>query len=462
MRFEMIQRLLGRYVWFISAIAVFLFAWSNQSLWIDECCMVLGAMQDSFADVWHKVEDVGGSDMQMAWYLYLLHLWIRFTGADTELMLRLFNIVWVVLACWFLRKEPKILFVLIISPFFIYYINELRPYAMQVAAACGITMFLYKLSQGEKQNYVVGFGLLFLLCLTSLTSVIWAIGFLVAWGILAGREFFSKKLIKAIACWLVPFAVLGAYYLYTLLIGARAAHIKSSIIVNLGASVYELLGLTGLGPSRSELRLCYQMSDVLSDGRLLLPFLAMLVIALVLVWGLIAWKRSASHSLLPALIALAFIPLSIFIYISITMDFRFLARHLAPLFPVICIAVSKGLIWSEKRPFQTIVSVALVSLWVASDVSVRFNEAHAREDYRGAVKYCKEKNNRGENVLLLCNYYGKEYYGWSDSFAPAQWAQCQSIVVSRPADFSPIIKQIESAGDYQKRKLGPAFWVYEK
>ena len=187
--FTMFMKLLKSYLWIWLAIASFVFAWNAQSFWIDECCMAMCALPDTFVDVWAQATDINGSDMQMACYLFLLHICIKLSGADSEMMLRLFNIVWVLLAAYFLRREPKVLILLIISPFFLYYANELRPYIMQVAASCGVSMFLYEWSLGKKKSYTAGFGLLFLLCLTSLTSVVWAAGFIMAWITLEGRNF---------------------------------------------------------------------------------------------------------------------------------------------------------------------------------------------------------------------------------------------------------------------------------
>lgn len=96
---------------------------------------------------------IGGSDAQIAFYYYLLFLWHQVTGAESELALRLFNGVWVFLAGWFFRKEPKALVILLLSPFFIYYTEELRPYILQIAASCGVTMLLYQASRGHPPRF---------------------------------------------------------------------------------------------------------------------------------------------------------------------------------------------------------------------------------------------------------------------------------------------------------------------
>lgn len=453
--------LLKRYYWLLLAIGVFFFAWNDQSLWIDECCMVMSATKESFADVWAKVTDIGGSDTQMACYLYLLHIWIKIFGVDTEMLYRLYNFIWVLLAAWFLRKEPKILLVLLISPFFIYYINELRPYVMQIAASCGISMFIYKRSLGERQSYVNGFGLLFLLCLTSLTSVILAIGFLLAWIVLEGKDFWSRNLVRAIVYWAVPFIGLGSYYLYTLLLGARATFIKSSGLVNLCASAYELFGLTGLGPARSELRLCTQVGDIVGNSSLLIAVFGGLFVVLLFVCGLYGWKQKIGNKLWHMLGCLLVIPVGIYLYSSAMMDFRFSGRHFAPLLPMICIVIAHGLSWSKKHKVSTCLTIFVLGFWLVSDLYIRYDDTYAREDFRGAITYCKQEQEKGNTVLLLCNGAGKEYYQWQDIVAPEDWITCQRIVVTRPDDYSKLIGQIESSNLFQKRKLCPAFWVYE-
>lgn len=457
----MTKQIIKSFFWVLAAIAAFLFAWNNQSLWIDECCMVMSAAQSNFADVWASVTAIGGSDTQMACYLYLLHIWIKLTGADTEMMLRLYNVIWVLLAAFFLRKEPKILFILLISPFFIYYANELRPYIMQIAASCGISLFLYKISLGENLSYNRGFALLFLLCTTSLTSVVWSVGFLLAWIILEGRNFWSKKLLMSVACWSLPFIALGSYYLYTLLLGARATRIESNALVNVGAAIYELLGLTGLGPSRSQLRLCTQISDIMEHSGLLFALVGALVVGAVVICGVYIWRKQASNRTLLAMITLLVIPMAVFMYSSSMMSFRFSGRHFAPVLPLVCIAISLGLKWCKNRPCQSILSTVFVCLWLTSCAYVRFDETHARENYRGAIEYCERRKESGDSVLLLCNNAGKVYYGWQDYINPDGWQNCQCIVVSRPEDFASIISQIELSNRYHKRKLGPSFWVYE-
>ena len=59
------------------------------------------------------------------------------------------------------RKEPKALVILLISPFFVYYSNELRPYMLQIAASCAVSMLFWQVSRGEPVKFHVFFGSLF-------------------------------------------------------------------------------------------------------------------------------------------------------------------------------------------------------------------------------------------------------------------------------------------------------------
>lgn len=454
------MRMMKQYYWIIGAILSFFFAWNSQSFWIDECCTALCGTQDSLSGVWAQVNEIGGSDAQIAFYYFLLYIWTSITHCDSELMYRLFNLIWVVLAAWFFRKEPKALILLLISPFFIYYANELRPYILQIAASCGVTMFLYRKSMGEEQSFSKGFALFFFLCLTSLSSVVWSLGFLLAWMVLEGKDFWSRYLVRALCYWGVPFIGLAAYYIYTLMIGARAVTIQSNWIVNIGASFYELLGLTGIGPNRSELRLCTTLDSLLGNYELIVSGLCGVVILTLLICGIKEWSQKTNAPIVLSLVMLV-VPMAVFAYAAWMMDFRFSGRHWAPLLPIVIIILSQAFIFAKNKPRLSCLSIMMLLVWLVSDCRMRFDDTYAREDFRGAITYCKQEHEKGNTVLLLCNGAGKEYYQWQDIVAPEDWITCQRIVVTRPDDYSKLIGQIESSNLFQKRKLCPAFWVYE-
>ena len=108
----------AKYNWLVLSFLSCCFSFHDQSFWIDECCTASCAVQPSLEECWRQICRIGGSDAQIAFYYYLLFLWHQVTGAESELALRLFNGVWVFLAGWFFRKEPKALVILLLSPLY--------------------------------------------------------------------------------------------------------------------------------------------------------------------------------------------------------------------------------------------------------------------------------------------------------------------------------------------------------
>ncbi len=456
-----------RYYWVLLALLSFAFSWNAQSFWIDECCTALCSVQPSIGGVWEQIHTIGGSDAQIAFYYYLLYFWHLITGADAELGLRLFNVCWVLLGAWFFRKEPVALVTLLISPFFMYYANELRNYILQIVAACGVGIIFYRTSMGEPIRFNVLFAALWCLCLVSLTSVGWALGFSCGFAVLAWRQFRGVAFWKSVAIWAIPFMALASYYVYTLMIGARATSIKSNVVVNAGASLYELFGISGIGPERSELRLCKSLDSVWAVDGLATAIVAGIIVFAGLCYGLYRWHKKSEKPVGPALLCLMIIPSVVFFYGASAMDFRFSGRHCAPLFPVICLAwacVWPGWKNLKQGMFGGVLFLLMMGVWVLSDCRMRFLERYGREDFRGAIHYCKEMKEQGKDVLLLCNNAGKEFYGWDENDAPAdsKMREYDCIVVTRPDDYHSIIKKVETTGMYEKTPLCHAFYVYRK
>lgn len=452
------------YYWWILAFLSFFFSLNNQSFWIDECCTALCAMQQSMEGCWQQIGKIGGSDAQIAFYYYLLFLWHHLTGAASELTLRLFNMCWVLLAAWYFRKEPKALAVLLISPFFVYYANELRPYILQIAASCAVSMLFWQVSRGEPIKFHAFFGTLFFLCLTSLTGVVWALGFTAAFLVMAAPQFKKRSFWKSLLWWVLPFTGLAAYYLYTLFIGARAVSISSSWVINACASIYELAGLAGVGPSRLELRTCTALDSLWEVNGLGVGIIAGLILLAGLAYGIILWNKQAVRPVWPALLVLILIPGAVFFYGTEMMNFRFSGRHCAPLLPVLCLAWSRVVSWnwSHAKIFQTILFLSMLIIWVVSDFRIRFNDLYSREDYRTAISYCKSLQENDVNVLLLCNGAGEKFYGWQPDPLKDSWFDYEEIVVSRPAQYASFLHSVEGSGKYKRSKLCQGFVVYRR
>lgn len=110
-----------------------------------------------------------------------------------------------------------------------------------------------------------------------------------------------------------PFSGLGAYYLYTLFLGARAVSISSSWIVDACASMYELSGLAGMGPSRLELRMCMTPDALWNMNGLGAGMIFGAILLAGSACGIILWNKRAERPLVPALLVLILLPGAVFL-----------------------------------------------------------------------------------------------------------------------------------------------------
>ncbi|MEG2584927.1 MAG: hypothetical protein RSB24_01395 [Akkermansia sp.] len=457
------------YYWLILTILVALFSLNSQSFWIDEGCSAICSWQDSVNGLWQQVNEIGGSDAQIIFYYFLLWIWDSFCP-DSEMGLRALNILFLGLGAFFLRKYPKALLIFLISPYVIYYMGELRPYMLQVAAGCGISVLFFKEAtdyRKEKLSNIHSFfacGLF--LCLTSLTSVVWFLGFLVAFMIL-WREWLKKsQFYKILAIWIIPYLLVALYYLYTLLfLNARATVVSSSWIFNVGSSLYETLGITGWGPSRLLVRA--NPSIVLETAMYWVPAFIITITAMIVGWN--QWRKQTHHfSTQLALLALIGIPIVVFSYSAAFMDFRFSGRHFAPIVPIFCLLASFALPrdnW-RKHFIQTGVFILFLIVWIISSLMIRFSPDYEREDYRHAVAVASSYQAQGIPVLLLANNSAMRAYHYKYSEGGEKkiptWDQNQYVIISRPENYGLLSKQIEESGKYKKSRLCQGFTIYEK
>src|SRR5580704_14461389 len=127
-------------MWALMALAVCFVAISQQSLWIDEAFMASKVAQPTLAGWWHMMPEGKGSDLQMP--LYMIYMWgfAKIFGLG-EWTLRAANIPWFVAGvAAFVPVFPRpqrtlVAAVTLLCPFAWFYLNEARPYAMQLGAS---------------------------------------------------------------------------------------------------------------------------------------------------------------------------------------------------------------------------------------------------------------------------------------------------------------------------------------
>ena len=301
---------------------------------------------------------------------------------------------------------------------------------------------------GEKLDKIhVFFGSLFFLCLTSLTGVVWALGFAAAFMVMAFRQFGERRFWRALLWWIFPFSGLGAYYLYTLFLGARAVSI-SSWIVNACASMYELSGLAGMGPSRLELRMCMTPDALWNMNGLGAGMISGAILLAGSACGIILWNKGLRRPLVSCFAGVDIVSQGPYSFMERNDGFPFFGRHCAPLLPVLCLAWSlvASWDWSFSRIAQTILFLLMMIVWAVSDIRIRCNDLYGREDFRSAVSHCKLLQSSHVDIYFYAMEPERSFMDGIPGPLKDKWSDYKVIVVSRPSDYAAFLQSIESSG----------------
>jgi hypothetical protein len=443
--------------WAVLALLVCLIAISSQSLWIDEAFMAGKASQPTLSGWWRMMPKGGGSDLQMPFYMFYMWAFAKIFGLG-EWTLRAANIPWFIAGvAAFIPAFPKkqrlaAAAVTLLCPFAWFYLNEGRPYAMQLGASLVIFAAIYRLS-GEalpprsEQNWITLFWLgVIVLCGSSLLGVLWA-----------GAAFLSlpflfpvkrlTQLLRAhwLACLLsgIVLAALATYYIWTIKFGTRgldtadkpdgsaaltavksAAHFRQGFaggteLQNLAYLFYELLGFTGLGPGKLEIRTAGPHAF-----RHFAPQLAAYALAMFSIF-LLALPRLFHAPALAKKTALAFailLPMLLLVGAGYFLGFLVLARHCTPLLPALFFLLSVGLVsaCASGRPVFKFAAGVFLILSFCSCLSLRFAARHAKDDYRDAAQAANAALSRGEKVWWSASDDGAAYYQVPLAAAPEQ------------------------------------------
>jgi len=434
--------------WALLALAICFLAISNQSLWIDEAFMASKASQRTLTDWWHMMPKGSGSDLQMP--LYMIYMWgfAKIFGL-AEWTLRAANIPWFVAgAAAFVPAFPKsqrfaAAAVTLLCPFAWFYLNEARPYAMQLGTSLVIFAALYRLSGDvardphHERNWVAAFWLsIIVLCGSSLLGVIWACAAILSMFFL----FSHKRLMQLLrAHWLscllsaVLLAALAGYYVWTIKLGTRdleaagkpggsaaltavksAAHFRQGFsggteLQSLAYLFYELLGFSGLGPGKLQIR-----TAGFSVFRHFAPQLALYALTLGSLF-IFAAARLLRPPLLEKRIALALVtllPMLLLLVAGYFLGFLVLARHCTPVISVLLFMLGFGIhsACSRGGVFFKFLVAAFLALSLFSCLSLRFALRHEKDDYRDAAQAARTALDRAQKVWWSAAEDGGAYY----------------------------------------------------
>ena len=469
---------------------------SSQSLWIDETYTALKAQQSTFPNWWHEMRRAGGSDMQMP--LYMIWIWIceKFFSSS-EIALRGVNLFWILpglFALWVaLARQPRlqlaVFLVAVCNPFLWYYLDEARPYAMQIGASLFLAAALYHWSEktffpGTSESFWVWGFVLALVALSgaSMLGMIWAGAAIVAAIFLTSKERLLKLGRNFVFAWLagiVLLAALGFYYLWTLKAGARASDVASTDLKNVAFIGYELLGFAGLGPGRLEIR-----DGGIQVFKAFVPELALFA-ALILVLIFFAVReifQNYPRKKFLGLVLIVAAPAGLILAAGFALHFRVLGRHFAPLLAGVVFLLGLGVSGAWRRGAAAkILVVGFFALCLASGFSLRFATRHAKDDYRSAAGFACAALAQGKTVWWSADANAAGYYRLSVSTNSNEAGKALAIVnppmeflatnvpadvviVSRPDIYDPhgTLAAFLAHNDFKKTALLPAFLVWEK
>jgi hypothetical protein len=397
---------------------------------MDEVSTAIIACQRSVGEWWQALLKDSGSTVQMPLYIVYIWGWEKVFG-HAEWVLRAANLPWVALGLLALpRRQVFLLLVVVLSPFTWYYVNEARPYAMQLGASLLILGALWRLAQAdndrERGNPEGGaealwlggflFGLL-ILAGSSLLGVIWvaaALGSAVALlgfpklGCLFRRHLVQLAIFLAILC------CLALYYLWSLKAGAKASYGTTST-ANILFAAYEVLGLAGFGPGRGQIR-----EQGLASFYPYFILLGLHTIALGIVIGAGCWSVLRRPSARASILVFVWVSGAgvLLIAAGIVKHVSVLGRHFTPVVSMTSALIATGIAWLWHRSKAgKIVATAFLALSLGSSLCIRFAERHAKEDYRQAATLALAAVAQGQVVCWSGNGMCAEYYGLH--FAPA-------------------------------------------
>ncbi len=383
------------------------------------------------------------SDLQMPFYMLFAWTFAKAFGT-AEWVMRAANIPWFVAGLLAFvvslpeKRRPIGALLGVLSSFVWFYLDEARPYAMQLGAAFMIVASVKRLTEGVNAGgqfrarwawgFCAGVGVL---AGTSLLGIVWCMVAVVILLLLAGLRNARPIFNGAVAVWLLLLAwvcALAAYYVWTLKIGARASASVATNWQSVLFVMYELLGLGGLGPGRLEIREAGLASFRPHVFPLALHCVVVLVMAVVGA-ATVCRRNFRLAAIVFVCVACAFMFL---VASGWLLHFRILGRHCAPMLPVLLLLLLEGcstvLDW-RKALGRTLVGV-LLFLCLASCLSLRFATRHGKDDYRGAVALARAALADGKSVWWCAEPHAAEFYGLQLQKSDADKAAAAQLILN--------------------------------
>ncbi|MCF7849382.1 MAG: hypothetical protein K9M45_11075 [Kiritimatiellales bacterium] len=398
---------------------------SSESFWVDEGTTTAYSGLSSLSKVADKIWNDTNSEAQMPLYVFGVWGWAQLVPAN-EWALRSFNLVWLIGifigAVYFGRNNRVLIFplVLMMQPFLWRYMNEFRPYAMQIFFSMWqlVALFDFYHDRNRKWRMALFLGASLGSAALHMLGVIPTVvqGLLVLGIFIKRRQWPSRYEWIALAVGVLCFGGLGLYFLHTLLGGAGGAKVWSLGIGNLLFSFYELIGLNGMGPSHLLLRNAARtgLGPIINACRPFFVGMGLLtgLIGATTIYGFYLLKRDRSRVLeLFFLLAICVLNFSGLFLLASVVNWPFWGRHLAPVLPAYTVVLSLLLSAVYSHRIMKWVGIVLIMVLIWSALSLRFSSRFAKEDYRKAVQVALDAQHEGKVVWFIASDLTAKFYG---------------------------------------------------
>ena len=467
--------------WFMTGafLLVALLMVSGESFWVDEASTALYSQIMSFRELLKTLLGCQNSEAQMPFYILFVWFWGKLVP-PAEWALRASNLIWLAgtigAAVYIGRREKTPFFpiLLLLQPFLWRYVNEFRPYAMQICFSSWQLAAVLDFLDNRNLRFrgAVFMGSSVGICGASMLGIIPTMIYAVVW---SGAYLLQKKWPErndsvAFITGGVCLAGLGGYFLKTLLSGAGGARLWTLSAGNLIFSGYELSGMVGLGPSLLSIRTA-ALSGMSGLADVMLPYVPLLVVfisvlcVLFFAGWLLLWRNVVVRK--RCLLQMGML-IGIFVgmvILALIAKWPFWGRHLAPVLPIYCLLLSQMVIAVQQKKWGLIAVGLCVLLTGWSSLLLRFSPRHAREDYRQAVELAKQYG-ESHRVWWVAHGPAAEFYGMefvSSTNMTGVVNICQSavidirtlpdlVLINRPeaTDSSGRIREFLRGNDFQK------------
>lgn len=409
----------------LASLGVGVLAVSSDSFWIDEGLSAIKAVAPSLGEAWRELRAEANTNLHMLFYMAALWAWEKCFGSS-EWALRSLNIPFFVLgvtALWSAvprASRPFVLAFCLVSPFLWFYLNEARTYSMIFGfSAVATAALLDWLDRGEDPLFSwAKWAWILSLSLVALTwTHVVGLVFELAVAILVFTRVGWRGLPELLRKVWAPMMFLAAtnlalvgYVLWTKTQGVEANPIGKTTWLGIAYWLYEFGGFAGLGPNRNDLRIHPFAS--LRPYFLPLGLLGVAWSAVLLgCWKNLRYAPDREQGKRLA-VFLVLVPLLIFLVIGVWQNIRFLPRYAASSYPAFAVLASFLLcrLWASGG-WRRWAGLFLLTGLACSSFSLRLNPVHAKDDYRGVVRWLSAQKIQPETIWWAADTSTVRFYG---------------------------------------------------